>query len=102
MIDIIALTRYDPDRNCFVLKGTPMPAQKCNCHPFSPFHWAHNQQPSVFAADQHFRAKGLKEKSAAQHVVDSAEREKRLIAYKQFDVYSKAGQGAKRSNKHEQ
>jgi hypothetical protein len=101
-MQVLDLVQFDPTRNCFVLKGTPMAAQKCKCHPYSPFHWAHNQQPSVFAADQHFRAKGLKEKSAAQHVVDSAEREKRLIAYKQFDVYSKAGQGVKQPNKHEQ
>ena len=101
-MQVLDLVQFDPTRNCFVLKGTPMAAQTCNCHPYSPFHWAHNQQPSVFAADQHFRAKGLKEKTSAQHVVDSAEREKRLIAYKQFDVYSKAGQGAKRTNKHEQ
>ena len=101
-MQVLDLVRFDHTRNCFVLKGTTMAAQKCNCHPYSPFHWAHNHRPSIFATDQHFRAKGLAENSAAQHVVNSAEREKKLIAYKQFDIYSKAGQGAKRTNKHEQ
>jgi hypothetical protein len=101
-MQVLDLVQFDHTRNCFVLKGTPMAAQTCNCHPYSPFHWAHNQQPSIFMADLHFRAKNTAEKTSAQHVVDSAEREKRLIAYKQFDVYSKAGQGAKRTNKHEQ
>jgi len=101
-MQVLDLVQFDPTRNCFVLKGTPMAAQTCNCHPYSPFHWARNPQPSIFVTDLHFRAKGCAEKTSAQHVVDNAEREKRLIAYKQFDVYSKAGQGAKRANKHEQ
>jgi hypothetical protein len=95
------LVKFDPTLNCFVLKGNSMAAQRCNCHPHSPFHWAHNHQPSVFAADPSFRAKGYTEKTAAQHVVDIAEREKRLMAYKQFGIYSKAGPSPKNPNKHE-
>ena len=78
-----------------------MPKQTCTCHPQSPFHWAQNPQPSIFMADLHFRAKNTAEKTSAQRVADSEEREKRLLAYKQFDVYSKVGQDGKRSNKHE-
>jgi hypothetical protein len=32
---------------------------KCKCHPESPFHWAHNQQPSIFLKDVYFRAKNV-------------------------------------------
>lgn len=101
-MQVLDLVQFDPARNCFVLKGNPMAAQTCKCHPYSPFHWAHNQQPSIFAADPSFRAKGYTEKTSAQHVADMVEREKRLTAYKQFGIYSKAGQGTKQPNKHEQ
>ncbi|WP_395652491.1 hypothetical protein [Brevundimonas sp.] len=84
-IDIIALTRYDPVLNCFVLKG-PMKKLKCNCHPNSPFHWAHDQRPSIFMQDVAFRAKG---------VVASTD-------YKLFGIYSRAHPKIKPSkNKHE-
>jgi hypothetical protein len=55
----------------------------------------------VFAADPSFRAKGYAEKTSAQHVAEIAEREKRLTAYKQFGIYSKAGPSLKNPNKHE-
>jgi hypothetical protein len=85
MIDTIALTRYDPERNCFVLKG-PMKKQPCKCHPDSPFHWAHNPRPSVFMQDVAFRAKG---------VVASTD-------YKAFGIYSRATPHVKPYlNKHE-
>jgi hypothetical protein len=73
MIDTIALTRYDPVLNCFVLKGD-MKKQPCKCHPDSPFHWAHNQRPSIFLQDPLFRAKGA--------VVTTD--------YKAFGIYSRA------------
>ena len=100
-MQVLDLDRFDPARNCLVLKGTPMAAQTCTCHPYSPFHWAHNHQPSIFAVDPQFRAKEHKEKTVAQHVADTAAREKRLLEYKQFPVYSKVGQTARRANKHE-
>jgi hypothetical protein len=85
MIDTIALTRYDPVLNCFVLKGA-MKKQTCNCHPNSPFHWAHNKQPSIFLQDPMFRAKGA---------VASTD-------YKAFGIYSRATPHIKPYlNKHE-
>lgn len=57
-IDTLDLVRYDTIKNCFVLKG-PMKKQPCKCHPDSPFHWAHNQRPSIFLQDAAFRAKGV-------------------------------------------
>jgi hypothetical protein len=85
MIDTIALTRYDPALNCFVLKGT-MKKLTCNCHPDSPFHWAHNKRPSIFLQDVAFRAKG---------VVVSTD-------YKQFGIYLRANPHLKpQLNKHE-
>jgi hypothetical protein len=59
---------------------------KCNCHPYSPFHWAHNKQPSIFARDPAFRAKGI----AA------------TTDYKAFGIYSRATPSVKPYlNKHE-
>ena len=58
----------------------------CNCHPDSPYHWAHNKRPSIFMQDQAFRAKG---------VVASTD-------YKAFGIYSRANPSVKPSlNKHE-
>lgn len=119
---ILDLVRYDTTKNCFVLKENTV-KQTCNCHPDSPFHWAHNKRKSVFAQDISFRAKGASEKDAGQvqsdvlerrraageavgymhglgkHTVD---REKQLIAYKQFGIYSKAKPSIRNPNKHEQ
>jgi len=85
MIDTVAITRYDPARNCFVLKG-PMKKQPCKCHPDSPFHWAHNKRPSIFVQDIAFRAKGA--------VVSTD--------YKLFGIFSRAHPHIKpQLNKHE-
>jgi len=85
MIDTIALTRYDPVLNCFVLKGN-MKKLTCNCHPDSPFHWVHNKRPSIFLQDPLFRAKGA--------VVSTD--------YKAFGIYSRATPHIKPYlNKHE-
>jgi len=63
-----------------------MKKQTCNCHPYSPFHWAHNPQPSIFMQIQSFRAKG---------VAVSTD-------YKAFGIYSRANPSVKPSlNKHE-
>jgi len=120
-INVADLVRYDPARNCFVLRGTNV-KQTCNCLPDSPFHWAHNPRPSIFFNDLQFRAKGISEKSTAQLATESVDRrrangemvnymhgigehtvekEKRLLAYKQFGIYSKAGPSLKKPNKHE-
>jgi hypothetical protein len=59
---------------------------KCKCHPDSPFHWAHNKQPSIFMKDVFFRAKGV------QASTD----------YKAFGIYSRATPHIKpQLNKHE-
>jgi hypothetical protein len=63
-----------------------MKKQTCNCHPNSPFHWAHNKQPSIFLQDVAFRAKGV------QASTD----------YKAFGIYSRATPHIKpQLNKHE-
>ena len=68
---------------------------KCKCHIESPFHWAHNPRPSVFALDVHFRPKNAK-------VYENLTKEQNVIAYKQFSVHSRAHPGVKPSlNKHE-
>ena len=119
---VLDLIRYDPERNCFVLKG-PMKKRTCNCHPDSPFHWADHKRDSIFMADHVFRAKGAEGKSGSQIATDfvesqrgigkmsgsipnlgktSKEKENALIAYKQFGIYSRAQPNVKPSpNKHE-
>lgn len=119
---VLDLIRYDPDRNCFVLKG-PMKKRTCNCHPDSPFHWAEHQRDSIFMADHTFRAKGADGKSGSQIATDfvesqremgkmsgsiqtlvktKTEKEAELIAYKQFGIFSRAHPNVKPSpNKHE-
>jgi hypothetical protein len=63
-----------------------MKKQTCNCHPDSPFHWAHNKQPSIFMQDATFRAKG----TAAS------------TDYKAFSIHSRAAPKTKpQLNKHE-
>ena len=96
---------------------------KCNCHPDSPFHWAHNPRPSIFMKDHTFRTKGesgLTTSQLATAVVEdqrkegkmsgsianlgraTKEKELALIAYKQFGIYSRAQPNVKPSpNKHE-
>lgn len=121
-MNILDLVRYDTARNCFVLKGSSVPKQTCNCHPDSPFHWAHNPRPSVFAQDVTFRAKGSSDKSIGQVVTDNLDarrakgemvgymhgigshtlkKEIHLLAYKQFGIYSKAKPSIRNPNKHE-
>ena len=96
-INVADIVRYDPVRNCFVLKG-PMKKQPCKCHPDSPFHWAHNTRPSIFLQDVMFRAKGV-----TLHVEDNLTKEQSMIAYKQFGIFSRAHPLTKPSlNKHEQ
>lgn len=82
---VLDLVRYDSALNCFVLKGN-MKKQPCKCHPDSPFHWVHNQRPSIFLEDATFRAKG---------VTVSTD-------YKAFGIYSRATPHIKPYlNKHE-
>ena len=95
----------------------------CNCHPNSPFHWAHNPRPSIFMQDHIFRAKGesgMTTSQLASVVVSEQRREGKmtgsianlgrptkekelaLIAYKQFGIYSRAHPNIKPTkNKHE-
>lgn len=69
---------------------------KCKCPPTSPFHWARNPRPSIFATDANFKPKGQ------QPVDASLTKEQNLIAYKQFSIYARANPMVKPTlNKHE-
>jgi hypothetical protein len=68
---------------------------KCNCHPDSPFLWARDPRPSIFAKDVTFRAKTVQ-------TYDNLSREENVTAYKQFSIHSRAHPKIKPSkNKHE-
>lgn len=68
---------------------------KCNCHPYSPFHWQQHPRPSIFANDLYFRPKKAQ-------VYENLTKEENLIAYKQFSIHSRAHPGVKPTlNKHE-
>ena len=90
--------------------------------PNSPFNWRMRTEPSIFAKDISFRAKGTQGKTAGQimsEVVENRrkngvdpgtisnlgkytkEKEQQILAYKQFGVYSKAMPSIKKPNKHE-
>jgi hypothetical protein len=72
-----------------------MKKQTCNCHPDSPFHWAYNRQPSIFAQDIAFRPK----KPQVYETLSLAEN---VIAYKQFSIHTRAHPSIKPNlNKHE-
>jgi hypothetical protein len=72
-----------------------MRKQTCNCHPDSPFHWAHNPQPSMFVKDAAFRPKTPQ---TYAHLTP----EENLVAYKQFSIHSRAHPKVKPTlNKHE-
>ena len=72
-----------------------MTKQTCNCHPDSPFHWAHRPRASIFANDVAFRAK-------AAQTYDNLTKEENVTAYKQFSVHSRAHPKIKpQLNKHE-
>jgi hypothetical protein len=67
----------------------------CKCHPDSPFHWAHEPRPSIFAKDPAFRSK-------TAHTYDNLTKEENLVAYKQFSIHSRAHPKTKpQLNKHE-
>lgn len=69
---------------------------KCNCHPYSPFHWKRDPRPSIFAQDPAFRP--TKAKPTYEHL----SLEENIIAYKQFSIHSRAHPSIKPSrNKHE-
>lgn len=68
---------------------------KCNCHPNSPFHWARDPRPSIFAADASFRPK----KPQVYETLSLAEN---AVAYRQFSIHTRAYPSVKPSlNKHE-
>ena len=73
------LVRYDPNRECFVLRNNNPP-------PLSPFRWREDPRPSIFLKDVYFRAKG-----AGTIASETG------LGYKQFGTYTKARQ----PNKHE-
>lgn len=91
-----------------------------NQDPNNPFNWRLRTTPSIFATDPLFRARkdGKTVGEVQTEVLDrkrlngeavgymhgigkaTLEKERRLLEYKQFGVYSKAQPG-KRENKHE-
>lgn len=95
----------------------------CKCHPDSPFLWMNRTEPSIFAKDVYFMAKGTSGKSGSQLATDvveekrkegkmhgtihnlggrSKEKEAKLLAYKQFGIYTRAKPNVKPSlNKYE-
>lgn len=93
-----------------------------NKDPKNPFNWRMRTEPSIFATDPHFRARASN-KTAGQAATDALdarratgadpstiyglgadtkEKEERMLAYKQFGIYSRAKASSKRPNKHEQ
>jgi hypothetical protein len=68
------LVRYDPNRECFVLRNNNPP-------PLSPFRWKEDLRPSIFLRDAYFRTKG-------SGTIASEEG----LGYKQFGTYTKARQ----------
>jgi hypothetical protein len=72
------LVRYDPERECFVLRD--------NSPPLSPFRWKEDPRPSIFLKDVYFRTKG-----------SGTIANETGLGYKQFGTYTKARQ----PNKHE-
>ena len=94
---------------------------KCQCLPCSPFRWQEHREPSTFANDPLFRAPSTgKTNSEAQteqvqrrreqgempgHIYNlgkpTAEREAKLLAYKQYGTDVKNGKSTRKPNKHE-
>lgn len=93
-------------------------------NPDNPFMWAKYPRESIFVQDVTFRAKGADGKSAGQIAADVLEKrrevnpmlgtvhsigsaanrrkeEERMLAYRQFGVYSRATPSTKHPNKHE-
>ena len=89
--------------------------------PNNPFNWRMRTEPSIFYKDPLFRAKGAEGRSGSQIMTEyvekkraegiepgsivglgklTKEKEERLLAYKQFGIYSRA-QPTKKPNKHE-
>ena len=68
------LVRYDPNRECFVLRNNNPP-------PLSPFRWREDPRPSIFLRDAHFRTKGSGTLASEEG-----------LGYKQFGTYTKARQ----------
>jgi hypothetical protein len=72
-----------------------MRKQTCNCHPNSPFHWAHNPGPSIFVQDIAFRPK-------TPQTYAHLSKGENLVAYKAFSIHSRAHPSVKPTlNKHE-
>ena len=72
-----------------------MTAKKCKCHPESPFLWAKNFRPSIFANDIAYKPKNVQ-------VYENLTKEENIVAYKQFSIHSRAFPTKKpEPNKHE-
>lgn len=90
--------------------------------PRSPFNWHMRTEPSIFARDPYFRPKGSQGRTGSQIMTEyvekkrsegiepgsinglgkvTKEKEERLLAYRQFGIFSRAKPIAKKPNKHE-
>ena len=97
-----------------------MDSSKSTSKPISPFNWRENKEPTIFAKDPYFRPKagGKTNSQLATQSVETRRangddpsklylignrktEEERMLAYRQFGVYSRAEPSIKRSNKHE-
>jgi len=82
-----------------------MTAKKCRCPVDSPFMWKHDDSPSVFLQDAHFRGHGATMSQSQTQVVERnraqgvafgtiqglSNKAQTIINVRQFTVYSKAG-----------
>jgi hypothetical protein len=87
-----------------------MKKQTCTCHPYSPFFWAKNPQPSIFMRDPFFRARGwtvIGDKTFYKEPEPKGQKtkttkENELVAYKEFGIFLRAQPNIKPTkNKHE-
>ncbi len=82
-----------------------MTAKKCRCPVDSPFMWRHDNSPTVFAKDSHFRGAGAVMSQSQTQVIERnraqgisigtipnlSNKAQNIINVRQFTVYSKAG-----------
>jgi len=94
----------------------------CQCRPLSPFLWRNDPRPSIFMADHTYRAKGKDGRTGSEIAsafvetqrqmgkspgtihrlgATTKEKEKALVAFKQFGIYSRAVVSKPQPNKHQ-
>ena len=84
-----------------------MTKPKCKCPPDSPFHWKHDQRPSIFLRDPHIKAAATISHNQTMVIERAREQGKDLshlpglsekvakmptrISVKEFNIFSRAG-----------